>query len=931
MHGELVALDLETTGLDPANDAILELAAVRMRDGQILAEFQTLIDPQRSIPQFITQLTGITDDSVIGQPRIAQALPDFVAFVGDAPIIAHNIEMDTSFLYRLGALRSNPRIDTLELATALIPQATRYALGSLADEFGLALDHAHRALDDARATALLYWRLWQRLLALPQTLVAEIVGHAGHMPWDAKGVFEAALRERVGVGAPAHGDDPPMSGHPAPGSQQPPAPQAQAPASVGKALELPLRAFFASDGPVAARLPGYEPRQGQVEMAEAVDAALRRGNHLMVEAATGIGKTLAYLAPAMRCAFERAERVVVSTSTLALQSQLIDKDVPLLRAALGLDVDAVVLKGRVNYLCPRRFAALRARGPSSPDELRLLVRLLVWQLTNTSGERQDISLRGATEYELWRRLSAEDEGCTAEICEAIGGQCPFHRARRAAESAQIIVVNHALLVADALAAQRTLPDYSAVVIDEAQHLEDATTDGLGFSIDAPLLKYHLSDATSKTRGLLPDIVRAVRTGAPEAEAVRFESYSEIVRDAAKATSVHVGALFEALGLLFAEANGDRPDQQPVRVTGEMRQNANFERATAVWRDLNEYFDGMSSAMRRLASGLNKLAQYPIPDQLHLAHAATSAARYFQTAHAQLNDFISGQSPNLVYWLERGHEGRGVALNGAPLHVGAAIDRHLWSAKRSVILTGATLQSAGGFEFLKDRLAAETVETLTIPSPFDFKRAVLMYLPTDLPEPNDRARYQGAVERAILELATALEGRMLVLFTSYAQLKQTSQAVAPRLALGNIQVFDQGDSGKQATLEAFRANPRAVLMGTRSYWEGIDLPGDALRGLVIARLPFSVPNEPVFAARAEQYKSAFDEYSVPDAVLKFRQGFGRLIRSSTDRGVCVVLDGRIVSKAYGKAFLEALPDVTLQKAPLAGLAEAARVWAAGAQM
>ncbi len=922
MRGDLIAIDLEMTGLDPEQDAILEIGAVRLRDGQIIDEYNTLIDPQRSISQVVSHLTGITDDDLVGKPRIAQVLPALTAFVGDAPLIAHNIGFDLSFLARQRVLQNNLRVDTMELALVLLPRAPRYALGSLAAQLQVPLDRAHRALDDARATAQIYWHLWTLALALPSAILAEIVAAAGQIPWDARAVFAAAFQEVAGAGRDPAAFEPYVF----PVLQPRPTVEAAAdePSSPSLPANISADAVFAPEGPLAALLPGYETRIGQAQMARAVEKALVEGHHTIIEAATGIGKTMAYLAPSLVWAHAHDARVVISTSTVALQTQLVNQDVPLAARALGIQASAAVLKGRSNYLCPRRLNTLRARRPATLAELRLLARLLVWLLETESGERQEIALRGPMEHYLWMRLSAADEECSSKSCEMAGGACPLQRARSAAEHARVLIVNHALLGADALSSQPILPPFEAAIIDEAQHLEDAITSSLTFMLDAQQLQYRLMDVSSKTRGLLSDLLRAVRAGAPQA-AQQFEAYGEIIREAARAMTVQVGALFESLESLMSELRAQRQEAASQRVTSDLRRQTAFEHAVAVWRGLAEYFDAMSTAMRRLHNGLLRLSEYPIPGYHDLAQASAASARFFSETQTQLEGFFQQSESGRIYWLHQGSEERGVSINSAPLHVGALIDRHLWSARRSVILTGATLRGGDTFDLLRERLGAGEIETLAIPSPYDFKSSVLLYLPTDLPEPNDRSRYQSAVERSLIELATALDGRLLALFTSYAQLRQTAQAIAPRLALGDIAVLDQSDGSHQLALDGFRSMQRAVLMGTRSYWEGVDLPGDLLRGVAIVRLPFSVPTDPIFAARAEQYADPFNQYSVPDAVLKFRQGFGRLIRSAQDRGVVTVLDARILSKGYGRAFLDALPDCTVQRGSLSGLAAAARAW------
>jgi DNA polymerase-3 subunit epsilon/ATP-dependent DNA helicase DinG len=263
---------------------------------------------------------------------------------------------------------------------------------------------------------------------------------------------------------------------------------------------------------------------------------------------------------------------------------------------------------------------------------------------------------------------------------------------------------------------------------------------------------------------------------------------------------------------------------------------------------------------------------------------------------------------------------------APLHVGELVEKALWTEKQSVVMTSATLQTNNSFDYIRERLHADDVETLALGSPFNYKDSTLIYVPNDIPDPSERHRYQHAVERGIIELAAALNGRVMALFTSFTQLRETSQAISPRLALGNINVFDQSDgSSRQALLDGFRNSERAVLLGTRSFWEGVDIPGDALSALVIVRLPFAVPSDPIFAARSATYGNSFAEYALPDAILRFRQGFGRLIRTNTDRGIVTIFDSRIVKKSYGTNFITSLPDCTVQYGSLDFLPVAAAEW------
>ncbi len=924
MRGELVAVDLETTGFDPASEKIIEIGAVRMIDGEIVDEFSTLINPERPIPPFITNLTGIRNEDVYSAPGIQAVLPRLKAFVGQSAWMAHNISFDASFLNRLGILQNNPRIDTYELASVLLPRAPRYTLTALTSGFDIDIESAHRALYDARATARLYWQLWQQLLALNLGIVREIYDLAGDMAWDAKIVFGAAIQARSSE---------PMTLPPSVFDLFQAVPEIEMKMTRPVGIPVPISqsqidAILGENGTLSQSMPSFETRTPQIQMAHAVAAAFNESKNTLIEAGTGTGKSVAYLIPAMLWARQNGERVVISTNTINLQEQLLDKDIPALKDALHNDISACALKGRGNYLCPRRLTSIRRRKPTSIDELRMTAKILIWLLESQSGDKGEISLRGPDEQITWSRLSAEDEGCTLDRCRSqMGGICPFFRARKAADAAEIVVVNHALLVTDAMTDNHVIPDYRYLIIDEAHHLEEATTSGMSFRVDEGVLHRRLADLGNTRRGILGTILAAARTAAPERDVRNLEGGIQTIADVIGATEVHIGAVFNAVRGLVSDAGKATSDTMTqVRINDTIRSRTSFLTVQSAWTTLAEYFDAISEAMRQLTRAWSKLESYNIPDHADLMSAADSAGRYVLDIQAQLTHFFVTPSSNSIYWISSNADSDYAALNSAPLHVGTLVQKHLWESKQSVVMTSATLQSNRTFDFIKRRLSAEGIDALEVGSPFNYKESTLVFVPTDMPEPNDRVRYQHAVERGLVELAAALNGRVMALFTSYAQLRQTSQAITPRLALGDITVYDQSDgTSRQAMLDSFKNAGRAVLLGTRSFWEGVDIPGDALSALVIVRLPFSVPTDPVYAARSETYTDSFNEYSLPDAILRFRQGFGRLIRTRTDRGIVAIFDNRVITKGYGSQFIESLPETNTLYAPLGTLPAAALDW------
>jgi DNA polymerase-3 subunit epsilon/ATP-dependent DNA helicase DinG len=929
----IVCLDIETTGLDAQNDAIIEIGAVRFNGKRVEDEWSTLVNPGKPIPPMIASLTGISNEMVKNAPPIRAVIQALADFVGDAPVLGHNVRFDLSFLQRSNILMHNDVLDTYELAAALMPTASRYNLGGLAAQLGIMLPATHRALDDARCTHALYVQLYEKALQLPTELIAEFVRLSEPFDWGAKWMFTRLLRERwqkpapaaraarAGVGSstellnlPGEKLFPPLipSDHP----------QALDPDEVCALLEY--------GGPFSRYFGSYEQRPPQVEMMRAVTIALSTGQHLLVEAGTGTGKSFAYLVPAALWACQNNMRVVISTNTINLQDQLVKKDIPDLRAALGLDLRATVLKGRSNYLCPRRLELLRQRGPESMEEMRVLAKVLVWLSQGGAGDRNEINLNGPIERDKWLRISAEDEGCKAEVCVSRnGGNCPFYRNKQEAQSAHILVVNHALLLADVATGSRVLPEYNYVIVDEAHHIESATTSALSYRATQGDLARLLRELGGTSSGILG---RLLTTAKEMLRPSDFAAYQQAIQ---RATDLVFRLEHDFLNFFKSVEDfmEDRREGRPVSPYGQQERIVPSTRTLPIWTEVEiswETARETAGLLLNLVSQLHKSigdAGETLTEELQdLQGSLADVHRRLSDARNNLQGLVSEANTELIYWSEIQSNNAQIALQMAPLHVGPLMEQYLWNEKSSVILTSATLTTHGEFNYIRGRLNAETAGEVALGSPFDYETSALLYLVNDIAEPADANNYQRSTEQTIVRLAKATHGRMLVLFTSYAQLKRTSQAITPPLAAADIQVYEQGEGASaNMLLETFREADQAVLLGTRAFWEGVDIPGEALSVLVIVKLPFDVPSDPIVAARSETFDDAFNEYSLPEAILRFRQGFGRLIRTQSDRGVVAILDRRILSKRYGKLFIESLPTCKLKVGPMADLPAAAARW------
>ncbi len=928
----IVSIDIETTGLDEDRDAVIEIGAVKFNGKRVIEEYATLLNPGRTIPDYITALTHIDNAMVRNAPRLREIESELAEFVGDAPILGHNIKFDIGFLRKAGLFPYHQTIDTYELASALMPSASRYNLGALGQQLGVPLPATHRALDDARVAHACYVKLLDMASELPAETLEEIVRLSESVDWDAGWVFGLALDLRLKAG---------LRPKPGPAARQTLRPELDAARenfSPPKKNEEPLpldpeevAAILEHGGPFSRYFESYEHRPEQVEMLKAVTRALSQGRSLMVEAGTGTGKSFAYLIPAALFAVQNNTRVVISTNTINLQDQLIKKDAPDLQAALGLDVRAAVLKGRSNYLCPRKFEYLRKNGARNAAEMRVLSKLLVWRLSNDSGDRNEINLTGPAEREIWNRLSAEDDACTAETCLGrMGGSCAYYRAKQAALNSHLLIVNHALLLSDAATKGNVLPEYDYVVIDEAHHMENAVTNALSFRLTQADMERMFDELGGSSSGLLGRALTETHSLLRPSDFGLLGQKSKRAADQTLRLQQMTKEFFKIVGDFAAMQREGQPASGyawQMRITPAARSLPGWDTVEIMWEQISETMSLLLKTMDEIYKALSDLYAEGREELEDVMGSLSSLLRRMSEAEAAASGMIHKPSDGQIYWIEVNPRGDKLSLNAAPLRVGPLVEEHLWNQKASVVMTSATLTARGDFSYIMNTLNAREADVLSLGSPFDYESSALLYVANDMPEPN-APNYQQILDRTLIATAKATGGRMLVLFTSYAALKKTAQAVSAPLAREEIYVLEQNEgSAANALLESFKSADRAVLLGTRSFWEGVDVPGEALSIVVITKLPFGVPSDPIIAARSELYEDPFNEYYLPEAILKFRQGFGRLIRSAADRGVAAILDRRVLTKSYGRMFLESLPQCTARQGPAANLPKMASDWLA----
>lgn len=636
-----------------------------------------------------------------------------------------------------------------------------------------------------------------------------------------------------------------------------------------------MEEIFGRNGLIARHHPDYEYRAGQLAMAQAVAEALDQRRHLLVEAGTGIGKTLAYLVPAIAT----GRRVIISTGTKNLQEQIFYKDIPFLQSILPRKFKATYLKGRSNYVCLNRLK----RAEASPvleelEEMDYFDLVNKWAYRSQTGDRAEITDL-PEKVSFWRHIDARSDICIGQKCPSFD-PCFITKARQAALESDVVIVNHALFFADLALRDKewgqVLPDYSAVIFDEAHQIEDIAAQYFGAGVSS----YQIED-------LLGDISRLTLTD--------VDASREITKSSARVSTMADN--------FWTSFSGVDPRSSVMTFNGEgrfvlrsdmfvrKRRGGEFE-ATAA----GERFVNLKTALQRLKGALQVVKGAP-PEM-------EATLRRVEQILFDLEFIVGADDELFVYWVER--RGRGVFLQATPIDASGILNDRLFSHVETVVLTSATLTSAGSFDFIRSRLGVERSAELIAGSNYNYREQSLLYLPPKMPDPRD-AGFQHAAAGEIVKILNASRGRAFVLCTSYSQMEALRKMVEFKI---DFPVLMQGEGSRSGILDKFRSTPNAVLFATSSFWQGVDVRGEALSCVIIDKLPFAVPSDPVIGARQRYIDNhggnSFNSYSVPAAIITLKQGLGRLIRSATDRGVLAILDPRIVTKGYGQQFVKSLP-------------------------
>jgi ATP-dependent DNA helicase DinG len=913
MEKRIVICDLETTGLDPNVDKIIEVGLVSLEMGEVKETFHSLVNPGRSLPLKIKRLTGLDDADLANAPEIAYLMPQVMDFIGDSPVAGHNVQFDLGFLASArGMPLKNHSYDTLELVRLVAPYAASYRLESLCKEFQIDLSSSHRALDDAMATA----RLLELMITLASQMEMGVLMQVTRLLLEAGsgwyGFFNDLVKKRL-----KSFPDKKISTRVYWSRGQEEEAKSSLPRKEHYSVrqkeyldEIDIRSLFGPEGPFAKVLPTYEYRSQQEAMACYIAEAFNDERYLLMEAGTGVGKSMAYLVPAVLWSIKNNERVLVATHTINLQEQLWFKDIPVLAKVIGKPFRVALAKGRQNYICLRRWLT-SLESQHMPEEAAFYARVLVWLTKTVTGDKSELNIISGEE-DLWLGICGETEGC-------LGMRCPYQKdcfvqkARRTADEADLIITNHSLLFADVRAENRVLPAYGPLIIDEAHHLEESATTHLGMQF--------AQGAFNRWLGIAGKTLVRFAEKVPPGDWARWSETLKKAQETRLEAAESMRLFYKLLGeSVTASVLQDNHEYGRISLRLPCR-DPNYGEVLACGYRCIQVIRRMTDDMKQCVELMDTWA---ITEESWAGYAR-DLGQIIQSGEKMVDEFefiLEGCDEGFVYWVDMDLSERWGAryctLMAAPVDVGAMLYERFFKNKSTVIMTSATITVNGSFDHFIERtglsyIKRENLVTANFDSPFAYNHQALLFINRELPVQGAVADnvYLESLEHTIYKLIEVTGGRTLVLFTSHRILREVYQRLKPKLETMGVCLLGHGiDGSRSRILEEFKQDSRSVLFGALSFWEGVDVPGEALTCVVIVKLPFMSPSVPVIEARLEelarQNRDGFRLLSVPQAVIRFKQGFGRLIRSGSDRGFVVILDGRILDKSYGRQFLLSLP-------------------------
>ncbi|WP_335869688.1 ATP-dependent DNA helicase DinG [Bacillus sp. 2205SS5-2] len=920
----MVVVDLETTGNSPKKgDKIIQLSAVIVEDGKIIDQYTTFLNPHTSIPLFIEELTGINEEMVQDAPVFADIAPKIREILADSVFVAHNVQFDLTFLLaeleQAGyPLFSGPTIDTVELAKIILPTSDSFKLTELSERFAYQHDQPHRADSDAIVTAELLLLFIKQINDFPLVTLRILEELASYLKSDIGMIMQATIRAKekkveelpqqleIFRGLALRKRKKIIDVHPKQASTYP--------RTENEKREI-LR-----------KLPGFESREGQVEMMNEVYNSFTHDRHCMIEAGTGIGKSIGYLLPAAYRAYETEEPVVISTHTIQLQTQLLHKELPNLERLLPFSLNIALLKGQSHYLNIYKFEQLLAEEDSQYDTVITKMQLLVWLLKTEHGDVDELNLSSGGRI-FWNRLKHDNWSLSKTENPWLDRDFYAHAKQKAAV-AHLIITNHSMLLTDVKTMGTILPKYQYLVLDEAHHVESVARRYLGSSVDFISVRFLMGQlGTLEQKQLFYKLDELIHRHALAVPYNPFELDSLIGE-----SFENIHELFQLLGQTVLQFHRSKTNQKVTVSLEQTMRKPLIYAAERVYSSVGDVEKNLRMIVEQIVEAYKWL---PHRDKVFIQECYAFLTQWNEFGMNVESMLLKPDNEDVV-WLEGDVRSipNSLELTLQPISVGPVLVQSLYSKKKSIVFTSATLTVKHSFAYFQQALGlTENVGTFRFPSPFAFKEKSKLLIPTDIPDIQSVSieEYSESIAGHLIPIAEATKGRMLILFTSYEMLKLTYDLMKESGLLDDYILMAQGITGgsRQRLTKNFQRFEKAILFGTNSFWEGVDIPGDDLSCLVMVRLPFASPSEPVTKAKSKKLQqsgiNSFSHYSLPEAVIRFKQGVGRLLRRSSDKGLILIFDRRILTARYGTEFLESIPDIPVSEVPLDGILDTINSW------
>ena len=898
-----IAFDLETTGLDNTNDKITEISACRFVGGDFSEEFTTLVNPEIPIPKDIISLTGITNQMVIDAPLVSDVIPDFINFIGDTPLVGHNIDFDYSFIKNNIAgtdifLPDVPLYDTLSLARSFLYYYNNFSLGSLCDYYGIKIVCAHRAGDDAISTGKLFTLLIQEAASRPLTLIQRIDNFIKKSQVKNHKLYTDIIKTSLKLNK--------IDGLiQSPSDYQSPDNYFGYIGEANSSLPENPEDWFRDNGKIQSKWEEYEKRSTQIELVVDVYDTFTNGDLLVAEAGTGLGKSLAYISSGFIAAKQKKISLIISTYTKNLQDQLFSKDIPRFSECIKQDMNAVIYKGRHNYICQTRLERLLSSNSYllNYNEYEYLVPLIIWEWDTKTGDISECNgFQMNLHKRIWSLIRSEKGFCSLRQCNKYRG-CYLENIREKVEQADIIIINHFLFANELIKGNSCLPSDFNYVIDEAHHFPTAIQGQLETQVGSRTFDDVFDFFDSRKDGWkrnalnkFPDILKKYESISEKSKILKseiklfFMSYYENKLDDISYSEYHVNKL------LYKNSEEEFIDTEPLP-----------------W-EIQTAFLEYEKNLQKLGALLNENRQN-IPDSIIIEYHVIE--RIFREGLDSFKASLDSQS-DLVKWstFNRSSYRNLTTLNSSPLNVKNFINENLLQVYSGGVFCSATLMVNDDFRYFREKIGLDlalvnrNITERNYDSPFHYNDQVKLFvfrrkININEPEFIDEVGYQ------IVRIISTLKKRMLILCTSFKQIRSLKNYIEPKIISNDCKLFAQASGiSRNVLVRSYLEHAHSILIGTSSFWEGVDFPGDKVEILYIVKTPFDNPYEPLIQAQIEDYsqrgEDAFMQFQIPEAAMRLRQGFGRLIRNMNDMGICIIGDTRLYDRRYGEVILGSIP-------------------------